>query len=127
MVRRGLIISYYFPPTGGGGVQRWTKFIKYLSRNGWHFTVITKQDNINSPSDESIEILRITDTHKKIAVKTFKSNGSYWQRWLSAFYYIPDSRKSWNKILWKKLTSEIDNSNFDVVICTIPPYSLAEV
>lgn len=135
MVRRGLIISYYFPPAGGGGVQRWTKFIKYLSRMGWQFTVITKQNAANYPSDESIlaelpeslKVIRIQESHQQQKLKTIESNGSYWQRWLSAFFYIPDSRKSWNKILWKKLLSEIDNSNFDVVICTIPPYSLAEV
>ncbi|MBK8668833.1 MAG: hypothetical protein IPN89_04915 [Saprospiraceae bacterium] len=25
-----LIITYYWPPAGGGGVQRWVKFVKYL-------------------------------------------------------------------------------------------------
>ncbi|MFC2088549.1 glycosyltransferase family 4 protein [Calditrichota bacterium] len=135
MVKHGLIVSYYFPPTGGGGVQRWTKFIKYLSRLGWQFTVITHQNSTHSTYDESLEaelpqslkIVRIVESKKNLPVSNFKSNGSYWQRWLSAFYYIPDSRKSWNKILWGKLICEIDNSNFDVVICTIPPYSLAKI
>ena len=36
-----LIVSYYFPPVGGAGVQRILKMIKYLSRHQWKFTVIS--------------------------------------------------------------------------------------
>ena len=62
MVKRGLIISYYFPPAGGGGVQRWTKLIKYLSRWNWQFTVITAQIEPSMSKDESLlqEITRDT-------------------------------------------------------------------
>ena len=34
MPGRVLIISYYWPPTGGSGVQRWVKFSKYLPAEG---------------------------------------------------------------------------------------------
>ena len=33
--KRVLIIAYYWPPAGGGGVQRWLKFAKYLPEFGW--------------------------------------------------------------------------------------------
>ena len=39
--RRVLFISYAFPPTGGGGVQRAVKFAKYLSSYGWRPTILT--------------------------------------------------------------------------------------
>ena len=32
--RRVLVITYYWPPSGGAGVQRWLKFVKYLSMSG---------------------------------------------------------------------------------------------
>ena len=35
-MKRVLIISYYFPPSGGPGVQRVLKFVKYLPEFGWH-------------------------------------------------------------------------------------------
>lgn len=35
-LRNVLIIAYYWPPSGGGGVQRWLKFAKYLPEYGWH-------------------------------------------------------------------------------------------
>lgn len=44
--RRVLVISYTFPPVGGAGVQRITKFIKYLPRHGWLPTVLT----VSNPS-----------------------------------------------------------------------------
>ena len=34
-MKKVLIITYYWPPTGGSGVQRWVKFTKYLRRFGW--------------------------------------------------------------------------------------------
>ena len=30
MIKKVLIITYYWPPSGGAGVQRWLKFVKYL-------------------------------------------------------------------------------------------------
>ena len=38
--RRVLIVSYAFPPVGGAGVQRATKFVKYLPHVGWTPTVL---------------------------------------------------------------------------------------
>ena len=39
-----LIISYYWPPSGGGGVQRVLKFCKYLPDYGWNPIVLTVKD-----------------------------------------------------------------------------------
>ena len=33
--KRVLIVTYYWPPSGGAGVQRWLKIAKYLPRHGW--------------------------------------------------------------------------------------------
>ncbi len=41
--RRLLVLAYFFPPVGGGGVQRTTKFLKYLAPRGWSATVITAE------------------------------------------------------------------------------------
>lgn len=45
-MRRVLIIAYIFPPLGGSGVQRTTKFVKYLPELGWQPVVLT----VSSPS-----------------------------------------------------------------------------
>jgi len=54
LVKRGLIVNYYFPPIGGGGVQRWSKFIKYLSRQNWQFNVITHQPSPDEINDSTL-------------------------------------------------------------------------
>ena len=39
--KRVLLITYPFPPVGGAGVQRVTKFVKYLPEHGWDVSVLT--------------------------------------------------------------------------------------
>ena len=43
-MKRVLIITYYWPPSGGSGVQRWLKMSKYLSENGWQPVIYTTED-----------------------------------------------------------------------------------
>ena len=43
-MKRALIISYYWPPSGGSGVQRWVKFAKYLPEHGWQPVIYTPKN-----------------------------------------------------------------------------------
>ena len=43
-MKRALIITYYWPPSGGSGVQRWLKFAKYLPQYGWEPVVYTPEN-----------------------------------------------------------------------------------
>jgi glycosyltransferase involved in cell wall biosynthesis len=52
--RRVLFISYEFPPVGGAGVQRVTKFVKYLPRKGWAVSVLTVKNPSVPVSDSSL-------------------------------------------------------------------------
>lgn len=52
--RRVLIVAYAFPPVGGAGVQRVTKFVKYLSEFGWDATVLTVENPSVPVFDESL-------------------------------------------------------------------------
>lgn len=40
-MKKALLVSYVFPPTGGSGVQRVAKFAKFLPQSGWDVTVLT--------------------------------------------------------------------------------------
>src|SRR5665648_687335 len=40
-MKKVLIITYYWPPSGGAGVQRWLKFAKYLPEFGWQPVILT--------------------------------------------------------------------------------------
>lgn len=136
MAKSGLIVSYYFPPTGGGGVQRWVKFAKYLSSYGWDLTIIANEHQPKSPRDESllnelpknIEIIRIKNPSSIGFIQNkmrFINKSGYWQRWMSAFFNITDSRKSWNKKAKEAINKKLKINKYDAIIFTSPPYSLA--
>lgn len=52
--KRVLVVAYMFPPVGGAGVQRVTKFIKYLPEFGWEATVLTVENPSVPVFDESL-------------------------------------------------------------------------
>ena len=53
-MKRVLIITYYWPPSGGSGVQRWLKFSKYLPEFGWQPVVYTPSNPELPARDESL-------------------------------------------------------------------------
>lgn len=123
-VKRVLIITYYWPPTGGAGVQRWLKFVKYLRDFGWEPVVYTPLNPESPDEDESllkdipqdVEVMkteiwepynlyrRFTGAKKtdKInpAFHTDKKKVSFKQSfgvWVRGNFMIPDPRKFWIK------------------------------
>jgi hypothetical protein len=54
-VKKVLILTYYWPPSGGAGVQRWLKFVKYLRQFGWEPIVYTAENPEYPVLDNSLE------------------------------------------------------------------------
>jgi hypothetical protein len=52
--KRVLVVSYYFPPSGGPGVQRILKFVKYLPEFGFDPAVLTVAEGDYPARDESL-------------------------------------------------------------------------
>ena len=139
MVKRCLIVSYYFPPVGGGGVQRMVKLIHYLSKFNWKFTILTSENDLASlPVDETflseidnlVKIIRIPANINKrrsnsLLKNIFAGKSGYLQRWISALFYIPDIRKNWLNPLLPVLYDELNKNKYDCLLTTSPPYSLA--
>jgi len=138
---RVLFVSYTFPPVGGAGVQRLTKWLKYLPRHGWDSSVLTV-DNPSVPvSDASLgpdvpmatRVIRARTLEPsyslKLAVAGGGDGGAHPARWRAGFRAIasvflqPDPQ-----VLWaagavragRKLLSEIPH---DVIVATGPPFS----
>jgi glycosyltransferase involved in cell wall biosynthesis len=138
MTKKCLIVSYYFPPTGGSGVQRMVKLIKYASRKNWSFTVISARERSEfQPKDQSffeelpkdVKIIRTEAPlpAQKISVLNkigFFKKSSYWKRWIGAFVQIPDSRRGWNDRVKRSVLEEINKDRYDCLLVTAPPYSL---
>ena len=52
-MKKVLIITYYWPPSGGSGVQRWLKFTKYLPKFDWKPFVYTPENPYFEVKDEA--------------------------------------------------------------------------
>ena len=145
--KKVLIITYYWPPSGGSGVQRWLKFSKYL-RDFNIEPVIYTVDNpsypINDTSLESeipldLEVLKQPIFEPNYFLSIFGNNkkkesagflnpnptllGRFFQ-YVRANYFIPDARKFWIKPSVKFLSNYLKNNEIDVVITTGPPHSM---
>ncbi|WP_332021886.1 glycosyltransferase [Kaistella sp.] len=144
-----LIITYYWPPAGGPGVQRWLKFVKYLPGFGWKPTVFIPENPSYPIVDESLERevskdLEIIRTkiwepyqiaelfgkdNKKFKAgqfdvgknQTWKSRLSIWVR---GNFFIPDARVFWVKPSAKFLKKYLKENHFDAVVTTGPPHSM---
>lgn len=146
-----LIISYYWPPSGGAGVQRWLKFVKYLRDFGWEPVIYTPENPEYPVSDfslekdipKNLEILRTKvwepyDLYKKFVglKKADKINTAFLSEkkktnlteriavWIRGNFFVPDARKFWIKPSVKFLTAYLSKNPVDAIISTGPPHSM---
>ncbi len=142
-----LIITYYWPPSGGAGVQRWLKFAKYLPSSGWMPAVLTVDPDYAAYPyrDESLygEIPIDVDVYRTKAVNYFalyskdqtkiphagfasgtgKDFRSRLSRFIRGNFFIPDPRRGWNRFAFRKACELIRSQNITHVITTSPPHS----
>lgn len=137
-----LIITYYWPPAGGSGVQRWLKFVKYLQTFNIEPVVYTV-DNANYPKKDSSllkevpqsitvlkqQICEPTDVlfwknngRQKVDVSNSTNNG--FLSFLRGNLFIPDPKIFWKSSSVKYLMKYLNNNKIDLVISTGPPHSM---
>ncbi len=149
---RVLIITYYWPPSGGSGVQRWLKMSKYLPENGWQPVIYTADDAEYPVEDASLEkdvtpeaeVIRrpiaepYTFYKKFLGMKKgekvkagFINEGatkSGWKEnlsvWLRGNFFIPDARCWWVKPSVRYLSKYLKEHPVDAMISTGPPHSM---
>lgn len=145
-----LIISYYWPPAGGPGVQRWLKFSKYLTEFGIAPTVIVPSNPSypfedlslvsEIPSDISIIKIPIWEPHhlaewiypksKKFKAGQFdipekrKNLIAKLLIFIRGNLFIPDSRVFWVRRVSKFLGQYVQEHSFSHIITTGPPHSV---
>lgn len=145
-----LIITYYFPPAGGPGVQRWLKFVKYLPEFGIQPIVyvpenptypIVDEGLISEVSDQVIllknkiwEPYQLASVFSKKKTKKISSGILPNQKkqtfldkaflWIRGNLFIPDARVFWVKPSVSYLEKYIKENNIDTIITSGPPHSL---
>lgn len=150
-MKKVLFISYYFPPSGGSGVQRVLKFIKYLPQFGWQPIVYTVENGEYPVVDNSLEkdipkdleVLRRKiwepyNLYKKFTGQSSESKISpgflhenkkpkltqRFSQWIRGNIFIPDARKFWIKPSIKFLTKYLASNPVDAIISSGPPHSV---
>jgi len=145
-----LIITYYWPPAGGPGVQRWLKFVKYLPEFNIQPIVYIPENptypiidkGLESEVSEKAIILKnkITEPYgfasffgknktKKISsgIIPNQRKQSFLEKillWVRGNLFIPDARFLWVKPSVKYLKKYIEENNIDTIVTSGPPHSL---
>lgn len=149
-MKKVLIITYYWIPSGGAGVQRWVKFAKYLRDFGWE-PVIYAPENPEYPSEDfSFEkdipndivvvkkpIWEPYNIYRQLfGKKGEKINAGFisenkkagWKEklsiWIRGNFLIPDPRRFWIRPSVSFLSNYIADNKIDAVITTGPPHSM---
>ncbi|MFM2207908.1 MAG: hypothetical protein RL213_1883 [Bacteroidota bacterium] len=147
--KKVLFITYYWPPSGGAGVQRSLKFVKYLPEFGWEPTVLTVNPlsatyPVEDPSLEkdvpvTIPVVRTTSWEplKFLAFFSGKSAVPYggftnrdkekWTqkllRFLRGNLLIPDARVGWVRPAVRAAEKLIREHSIGTVVISSPPHS----
>ena len=145
-----LIITYYFPPAGGPGVQRWLKFVKYLPEFDIQPIVYVPENPTYPIIDEGLvgqisekaivlknkiwepyQLASIFSKNKtkKISSGIFphKKKQTFLDKtflWVRGNLFIPDARVFWVKPSVSYLENYIKENNIDTIVTSGPPHSL---
>jgi len=146
-MQKVLIVTYYWPPGSGAGVQRWLKFSKYLPQYGWEPFILTVDPqyaaypSIDSTLEKEIPVnvkvfrtkatdwFRIYSEDKsKIPTAGFANNNDnsikgILFRFLRGNLFIPDPRKGWNRFALRKAIEIIEKEGITCIVTTSPPHS----
>ena len=147
-MKKVLVITYYWPPSGGAGVQRWVKFVKYFKDQNINPYIISVDSNFASypvidnslindiPENTNVYLTKTNEPYsiyKKInnnqtPFAGFANEGrpNFFQkiaRFIRGNFFIPDSRKGWNDFAYKKAVEVLEKEKIDTVITTSPPHS----
>lgn len=132
-----LLVSYYFPPMGMGGVQRAAKTAKYLAQFGWHVTVLTSKGEELPLHDESmmndlpsdVEVIGVNDP--AAIVRKSGSSTDYVIKpgsgFLQRLVRVPDAKTLWSANAADRAMKIVNDKSIKYIITTSPPPSAHKI
>lgn len=148
MKKKILIISYYWPPAGGPGVQRWLKFAKYLPEFNISPVLFVPENanypindnSLNSEVSKDLEIIKLPIFELSNFFPSLKSlnsirsgnisknkNQSILQKvvfFIRGNFFIPDMKIFWKRNSVNFLKNYLSENNIETIITTGPPHSI---
>jgi len=147
--KKVLILTYYWPPAGGPGVQRVVKFVKYLGDFGYQPIVLTVSRGEYPAIDHSLEAevpegIRVVRTRtfeffglfkrltgrkkeERITTTILKADNPGWKdrifRWIRYNLFYPDARIGWRWFALRAAGKIIREEQPVLLFCTSPPHS----
>ena len=137
-----LIITYYWPPAGGSGVQRWLKFVKYLQDFGIEPVVYTVDDG-NYPKEDASLLKEVPNNIEILKQPIWEpTDVLFWKKnklansgisnvsksgllsFIRGNFFIPDPKIFWVKPSVKYLQKYLYKNEIDVIISSGPPHSM---
>lgn len=144
-----LILTYYWPPSGGPATQRWLDYSGYLSKAGYRvFVLAPDADKATYPAidpsleaqiDPSVTVIRTPTRelfwlYKRTVGKGTIPSGAFVNdaqpgllqkiaRFIRGNFFLPDPRKGWNKFSIPVARQIIEQQKMDFVITAGPPHS----
>lgn len=149
-MKKVLIVSYYWPPSGGVGVQRWLKLAKYLPEWSWEPIILTPENPAFSLQDISLqeevrpetEVLRLPIWEPYGLLEKFKGKkasrinqgitsegegAGFLQQglmWIRGNFFLPDPRRFWIKPASDFILGILETNQISAIITTGPPHSM---
>ncbi len=147
-MKKVLIITYYWPPAGGSGVQRWLKFTKYLPKYDWKPIVYTPKNPYFEVKDKALledvpfeaeiwktaiwEPYTLKDklfgkgerSQSAGVISNKKSLKNKVLNWVRGNIFIPDPKVYWVKPSVKVLLKKIKEEGIEQIVTTGPPHSM---
>jgi len=145
-MKKVLVVTYYWPPAGGPGVQRVLKFCKYFPEFGWDPVILTVQNG----EYPNLDFTLLQESVKMNVYKTFSLNPfllykiisrkknvptfaldydsekgfSKISQWIRLNCFIPDARKGWVPFAVRMGKKILNQENIDLIFSSGPPHSL---
>jgi len=150
-MKKVLVLTYYWPPSGGSQVLRWLKFSKYLPEFNWSPVIYTPEN----PEPQETDTTLIEEIPDKITVikkpiwepyslyKIFSRKGKdenistafisekksnslidKTSNFIRSNFFIPDARKFWIKPSFRYLRNYLKNNHIDLIVSSGPPHSM---
>lgn len=148
-MKKVLIITYYWPPSGGSGVQRCLNFVKHLSNFGWTPVVFTAKNpdypvidhSLELEIPSSVEVLKLEawepyriynfftggkKSKTNIGFISGKTKNSFAEKisiWVRGNFFIPDARKFWISPAVRFLNKYLLENKIECIFSSGPPHS----